>query len=63
MENGAGCRLGRIGKIFVLLYPSTLVIFFYSSVPYFLTQLPHGWKETEVIAILIVLAKFAVPTT
>ena len=55
--------MGRIGKIVVLLYPSTLVIFFYSSVPYFLTQLPHGWKETEVIAILIVLAKFAVPTT
>lgn len=52
-----------VGKIVVLLYPSTLVIFFYSSVPYFLTQLPHGWKETEVIAILIVLAKFAVPTT
>lgn len=55
--------MGRIGKIVVLLYPSTLVIFFCSSVPYFLTQLPHGWKETEVIAILIVLAKFAVPTT
>ena len=44
-----GCRLGRIGKIVVLLYPSTLVIFFYSSVPYFLTQFPHGWNETEVI--------------
>ena len=35
MENGAGCRLGRIGKIVVLLYPSTLVIFFYCALfPY-----------------------------